>query len=83
MIRSLFDLILGLCTACSALANCCVPLTVDVTGARTGEGRPILKVRIENQGTSTISIGPAQNAWIGPGMIKVVAMRLGSGSSIL
>jgi hypothetical protein len=83
MLRSLFILIVGLCTARSALADCCVPLSVEVSGVRTSEGRSILKVRIENRGTSAITIGPAQNPWIGPAMIKVVAMRLPSGASVV
>lgn len=82
MIRSLFLLIVSLCTASSALANCCVPLSVVVSSAHTREGRPILKVTVENGGTSAISIGPSQNPWIGPGMIIVAGMRLPSGAII-
>lgn len=79
MIRSILLLIMALCAAPLTWADCCVPLAMQVSSARSNEGRPTLKVIIENRGTSTISIGPAQNPWVGPAMIKVVAMRLPSG----
>lgn len=82
MIRIILLLIVALCTVPSARADCCVPLSVAVSSARSDEGRPILKVAIENRGGSAISIGPEQNPWVGPAMIKIVAMRLPSGAII-
>lgn len=82
MIRSIFFLIVALCAVSSARADCCVSLSMEVSSARSEEGRPILKVVIENRGASAISIGPAQNPWVGPAMIKVVAMRLPSGAIV-
>lgn len=82
MIRSMVLCLIGLCAVSSAQADCCVPLSMEVSSARSDEGRPILKVMIENRGTSAITIGPAQNPWVGPAMIKVVAMRLPSGAIV-
>ena len=82
MIKSALLLILALYAVSSVRADCCVPLSVAVSSNRSEEGRPVLKVTIENRGTSAIAIGPAQNPWLGPGMIKVVAMRLPSGAIV-
>lgn len=82
MIRSILLLIVALLAVPSARAGCCVALSMEVSSARSEDGRPILKVTIENRGTSAISIGPAQNPWVGPAMIKVVAMRLPSGTIV-
>jgi hypothetical protein len=62
---------------------CCTPIAVNVSSAYAQDGAPILKVTIRNNGTSAIRLGPGDNPWIGPQMIKAVGMVLPDGRPIL
>jgi len=80
-IASVILLCLPLCAASDS--KCCVPIKLDVTPQKTADGRMELTIKLTNTGEKPLRFSKGAGPWAGADQIRLVAMRLPGGDSIV